>query len=309
MNGRGGDHSLEFVDDANAGEQAYRHDIDGNGLQCAIRNLIRGTDGSWNAAPCLAVTATIPWQRSAAYVTVCNATGWEVNGKRKMAEPTDESLPDLGNLEREVVQLVWADSPVTAETVRERLSRPLKESTVRTVLRRLEEKGYVTHTVEGRTYVYEPAEPRGRVAARAVQTDRRLDLQWIGGGGAGGNGGLQDGRSKQLRTLLDKMGREAGTEMMLELLVESALRSIVLGGAAWLGLTLGRVRNPQMQMTAWTVVLPGLAGDAGADAVDEGDDPGRGPPARLVKITWTDVPGDARERRQTVIPAVAAPTA
>ena len=81
----------------------------------------------------------------------------------------DETLPDLGDLEREVMQLVWAHGPVTAEAVREKLSRPLKESTVRTVLRRLEEKGYTTHTVDGRTYVYQAAEDRGRVAAKAVQ--------------------------------------------------------------------------------------------------------------------------------------------
>ena len=81
----------------------------------------------------------------------------------------DESLPDLGDLEREVMQLVWSKGPVTAETVREQLARRLKESTVRTVLRRLEDKGYVAHTVEGRTYVYEATEPRGRVAAKAVQ--------------------------------------------------------------------------------------------------------------------------------------------
>jgi BlaI family penicillinase repressor len=56
-----------------------------------------------------------------------------------MGKKDDESLEDLGDLKREVVQLVWANAPVTAETVRERLSRPLKESTVRTVLRRLEE--------------------------------------------------------------------------------------------------------------------------------------------------------------------------
>lgn len=81
----------------------------------------------------------------------------------------DDSLPELGDLEREVMQLVWTHAPVTAEIVREKLSRSLKESTVRTVLRRLEEKGYVRHTVEGRTYVYQAAEPRARVAARAVQ--------------------------------------------------------------------------------------------------------------------------------------------
>ena len=81
----------------------------------------------------------------------------------------DDNLPDLGDLEREVMQLVWANAPMTAESVRERLDRRLKESTVRTVLRRLEEKGYVTHTVDGRTYVYDAAHPRGRVAAQAVQ--------------------------------------------------------------------------------------------------------------------------------------------
>jgi BlaI family penicillinase repressor len=81
----------------------------------------------------------------------------------------DETLPDLGDLERDVMQLVWAKGPITAEAVREQLPRRLKESTVRTVLRRLEEKGYVGHTVEGRTYVYLATEARGRVAARAVQ--------------------------------------------------------------------------------------------------------------------------------------------
>ena len=42
---------------------------------------------------------------------------------------------------------------------------------------------------------------------------------------------------------------------MLALLLESALRSSMLGGAVWLGLALLRVRNPRAQMTAWTVVL------------------------------------------------------
>lgn len=82
---------------------------------------------------------------------------------------------ELGDLEHDVMQLVWAYGPVTAETVRERLSRPLKESTIRTVLRRLEEKGFVTHSVNGRTYLFEAVEPRANVAARAV---RRI-VDWM----------------------------------------------------------------------------------------------------------------------------------
>jgi BlaI family transcriptional regulator, penicillinase repressor len=67
------------------------------------------------------------------------------------------------------MQLVWAEGEVTAEAIRERLARKPKESTVRTVLRRLEEKGYVTHTVDGRTYVFSATQARPQVAARAVK--------------------------------------------------------------------------------------------------------------------------------------------
>jgi hypothetical protein len=42
---------------------------------------------------------------------------------------------------------------------------------------------------------------------------------------------------------------------MLAVLAESALRSMALGGAVWLVLKLLRLRDPQVQMTAWTVVL------------------------------------------------------
>lgn len=81
----------------------------------------------------------------------------------------DSDPSALGELEHEVMQLVWARGRVTAEQVREELTRPLKESTVRTVLRRLEGKGYVTHTVEGRTFHFVAAQARGSVAAKAVQ--------------------------------------------------------------------------------------------------------------------------------------------
>jgi BlaI family transcriptional regulator, penicillinase repressor len=76
---------------------------------------------------------------------------------------------DLGDLERDVMQLVRAEGPLTSEAVREKLPRPLKESTVRTVLRRLEDKGFVTHTVEGRTFIFKATEARREVAARAVR--------------------------------------------------------------------------------------------------------------------------------------------
>jgi predicted transcriptional regulator len=81
----------------------------------------------------------------------------------------DDGLPDLGELEREVMHLVWLGGPLTAQEVGERLPRQLTDSTIRTVLRRLEAKGYVRHTVEDRAFVYRAAEPRAKVAATAVK--------------------------------------------------------------------------------------------------------------------------------------------
>jgi BlaI family penicillinase repressor len=76
---------------------------------------------------------------------------------------------ELGELERNILLIVWRIGEVTAEQVREELRRPLKDSTIRTVLRRLEEKGYLAHSVENRTFLYRPAESRQRVAGRAVK--------------------------------------------------------------------------------------------------------------------------------------------
>ena len=86
-----------------------------------------------------------------------------------------EMTTEMGALEREVMELVWTSGAMTAENVREGLRKPLKESTVRTVLKRLEDKGLVTHTVRGRTYFFKAAETRDKVAARAV---RRI-IDWI----------------------------------------------------------------------------------------------------------------------------------
>jgi len=84
-------------------------------------------------------------------------------------DPPNHDPVELGELERDILSIIWRLGNVTAEQVREELDRPLKDSTVRTVLRRLEEKGYLAHTLENRTFYYQPAESRQRVAGRAVQ--------------------------------------------------------------------------------------------------------------------------------------------
>jgi predicted transcriptional regulator len=88
-----------------------------------------------------------------------------------MLNAKPKRLKNLGELEQLVMDYVWTNGPCTSEACREALAstRPMKESTIRTVLRRIEEKGYVTHAVEGRTFIYRAAELRENVAVRAVK--------------------------------------------------------------------------------------------------------------------------------------------
>ena len=67
---------------------------------------------------------------------------------------------------------VWPHGPTSSEACREALasSRPMKDSTIRTVLRRLEEKGYLEHEIEGRTFLYRASDARQNVAVRAVKS-------------------------------------------------------------------------------------------------------------------------------------------
>src|SRR5580658_4026040 len=82
---------------------------------------------------------------------------------------TGHDPAELGELERNILSIVWRKAEITADQVREELGRPLKDSTIRTVLRRLEEKGYLEHSLENRTFIYRPAQTRQRVAGRAVK--------------------------------------------------------------------------------------------------------------------------------------------
>lgn len=88
-----------------------------------------------------------------------------------MTNTKQARLKNLGEVEQAVMDYIWSHAPVTAESCREGLasSRPMKDSTIRTVLRRLEEKGYLRHEIEGRTFVYRPSAERQNVAIRAVK--------------------------------------------------------------------------------------------------------------------------------------------
>lgn len=89
--------------------------------------------------------------------------------------------PPLSALEQQVMTLVWKRGEVTAADLQSGLRRPLANATVRTLLRRLEAKGYVTHEITGRTFVYRPLVGETKAAAQAV---RGIARKFFGGSAA-----------------------------------------------------------------------------------------------------------------------------
>jgi BlaI family penicillinase repressor len=81
----------------------------------------------------------------------------------------------LGDLEQQVMEFLWRNGPSTGDVVRAAVSkdRSLTDSTIRTVLRRLEAKQYVKHEVDGRQFVYSSSREPRKVAAEAVRSALR----------------------------------------------------------------------------------------------------------------------------------------
>jgi len=77
----------------------------------------------------------------------------------------------LTDLESAIMRAVWSAGSCSVEAVHEAVKRDhkLKETSVRTLLRRLEQKGYLRHEADGRAYIYRAVEPARGLAARAVR--------------------------------------------------------------------------------------------------------------------------------------------
>jgi BlaI family penicillinase repressor len=113
----------------------------------------------------------------------------------------------LTPLEQLIMDYVWAHPACTADRCREGVAaqRALKDSTIRTILRKLEEKGYATHEVDGRTFVYRAADTKRNVAVQAAQ---QLIDRFCGGSVEEFLVGLLDNQvlePKQLKRLAEKI--------------------------------------------------------------------------------------------------------
>ena len=85
--------------------------------------------------------------------------------------PRNTTGRPLTELQQRILDFIWENGPVTSETVRQALEpkHPLKDPSVRTLLRRLEQRGYISHRVEGKIFMYRAKVHSRSVAARVVE--------------------------------------------------------------------------------------------------------------------------------------------
>lgn len=118
-------------------------------------------------------------------------------------------LRAMSPAETEILRLVWQLGEATVQQVRDALpaNRKVAYKTVQTLLRRLEDKGYLTHKTEGKAHVFCPAIKRETVVRRTVLDfldrlfggDPRPLMQFLAEDGKIGEDDVEE-----LRRLIDK---------------------------------------------------------------------------------------------------------
>jgi predicted transcriptional regulator len=126
---------------------------------------------------------------------------------RRWRESTDPLGAALGNLEREVMDVVWQTDETTVKAVQSALPRPVAYTTVMTTLDRLFKKGFVERTRRGRAFVYQ-----------ALRTREQTEAAVAGGMMSG----LFTGPSAVpiLSNLVDAVGNQDGGPDLLDALEE-----------------------------------------------------------------------------------------
>ncbi|HTR38047.1 MAG TPA: BlaI/MecI/CopY family transcriptional regulator [Bryobacteraceae bacterium] len=87
---------------------------------------------------------------------------------RKKPQPAPAD-PNLSRRERQIMDVLFARGRATGPQIQEGLPDQPHYSSVRTILRVLERKGYVRHAIEGMRYVYEPTVQRQAASRSALE--------------------------------------------------------------------------------------------------------------------------------------------
>jgi predicted transcriptional regulator len=118
----------------------------------------------------------------------------------------------LADREAELMEVLWDYGPSTVAEVKERVPDELAYTTVLTILRTLEAKGYVTHDSEGKAHRYSALIERDAARRSALQA---MAEKFFKGSTAVllthlvADEKLKPEDARRLRALLSKRGRKA----------------------------------------------------------------------------------------------------
>ena len=119
-----------------------------------------------------------------------------------------QDLPPLSRAQRELMELIWDQGELGVQDATTLLNetRPVARNTVRTLMERMREKGWLKHRVDGRSYLYSATVPREESLGQRVMD--------IVDKACGGNPdklmmalldyrGVSDEEAKRIRKMLD----------------------------------------------------------------------------------------------------------
>lgn len=90
------------------------------------------------------------------------STSSDGHWRMTMSKSEVKTKTPLSRAQREVMEVIWdfGEAGVAKVTLELNKQRPFAKNTVRTLLERTEEKGWLSHRVEGRSFVYSATVPR-----------------------------------------------------------------------------------------------------------------------------------------------------
>ena len=112
-------------------------------------------------------------------------------------------LEGLAQREEQALNLLYKHGPSTAKELQEYIGEDLNNATVRTILRNLEAKGYVKHTVKNTRFIYAPTTEKDTAGKRVF--DSLIDTFF--------SGSLTDA----VATFIDKEGEQLDQQELDEL--------------------------------------------------------------------------------------------
>ena len=122
----------------------------------------------------------------------------------------DSDASPLTKAQREIMEIVWAQGEVTVTEVRDTLKkrkRELARNTVMTVMMRLEERGWLQHREQGRTFVYSAARPK--TVSLGAKVSQMVDRMFAGSPEDLVNAlieyrGLSNDETERIRVMIDQ---------------------------------------------------------------------------------------------------------